>query len=37
MISDKRFRQLEIVVDDAYEIEMNKKTVKYTLPVSSTL
>ena len=33
MINDKRFRQLEIVVDDAYEIEMNKKTVKYTLPV----
>ena len=33
MVNDKLFRQLEIVVDDAYEIEMNKKTVKYTLPV----
>ena len=33
MVNDKRFRQLNIVVDDAYEIEMNKKTVKYTLPV----
>ena len=33
MFNDKRFRQLEIVVDDAYEVEMNKKTVKYTLPV----
>ena len=33
MVNDKRFRQLEIVVDDAYEVEMNKKTVKYTLPV----
>ena len=33
MVNDKRFRQLDIVVDDAYEIEMNKRTVKYTLPV----
>ena len=33
MVNDKRFRQLDIVVDDAYEIEINKKTVKYTLPV----
>ena len=33
MVNDKRFRQLDIVVDDAYEIEMNKKTVNYTLPV----
>ena len=33
MVNDKRFRQLDIVVDDAYEIEMNKTTVKYTLPV----
>ena len=33
MVNDKRFRQLDIVVNDAYEIEMNKKTVKYTLPV----
>ena len=33
MVNDKRFRQLDIVVDDAYEIEMSKKTIKYTLPV----
>ena len=33
MVNDRRFRQLDIVVDDAYEIEMNKKIVKYTLPV----
>ena len=33
MVNDKRFRQLDIVVDDAYEIEMSKKIVKYTLPV----
>ena len=33
LVNDKRFRQLDIVVDDAYEIELNKKTVKYTLPV----
>ena len=33
MINDKRFRQLDIVIDDAYEIEMSKRTVAYTLPV----
>ena len=33
MVNDKQFRQLDIVVDDAYDIEMNKKMVKYTLPV----
>ena len=33
MVNDRRFRQLDVVVDDAYEIEMNKKTVTYTLPV----
>ena len=33
MINDKRFRQLDIVVDDAYEIEMRKRTVAYKLPV----
>ena len=33
MVNDKRFRQLDIVVDDAYEIEMKKKIVKHTLPV----
>ena len=27
MVNDRRFRQLNVVVDDAYEIEMNKKTV----------
>ena len=33
MVNDRRFRQLDVVVEDAYEIEMNKKTVTYTLPV----
>ena len=33
MVNDRRFRQLDVVVDDAYEIEMNKKTVTYTLTV----
>ena len=33
LVNDRRFRQLDVVVDDAYEIEMNKKTVTYTLPV----
>ena len=33
MVNDRRFRQLDVVVDDAYEIEINKKTVTYTLPV----
>ena len=33
MVNDRRFRQLDVVVDDAYKIEMNKKTVTYTLPV----
>ena len=33
MVKDSRFRQLDIVVDDAYEIEMSKRTVTYTLPV----
>ena len=33
MVNDRRFRQLDVVVDDAYEIEMNKKTVTYPLPV----
>ena len=33
MVNDGRFRQLDVVVDDAYGIEMNKKTVTYTLPV----
>ena len=29
----KRFRQLDIVTEDAYEIEKNKRVVKYTLPL----
>ena len=33
MVNDRRFRQLDVVVDDAYKIEMNKKTLPYTLPV----
>ena len=33
MVNDRRFRQPDVVVDDAYEIEMNKNTVTYTLPV----
>ena len=33
MVNDRRFRQLDVVVDDAYEIDMNKKTVTYALPV----
>ena len=33
MVNDRRFRQLDVVVDDAYKIEMNKKTDTYTLPV----
>ena len=33
MVNDGGFRQLDVVVDDAYEAEMNKKTVTYTLPV----
>ena len=33
MVNDRRFQQLDVVIDDPYEIEMNKKTVTYTLPV----
>ncbi len=33
MINDRRFRHLEVVIDDAYEREMNKRTVTYALPV----
>ena len=33
LISNKRFRQLDVVTDDAYEIEMNKSVVKYDLPL----
>ncbi len=31
LINNKRFPQLVVVTDDAYEIEMNKSFVKYTL------
>ena len=33
MVNDRRFRQLDVVVDNAYEIAMNKKTVTYALLV----
>ncbi len=33
MINDRRFRQLDVVVDNAYEIEMSKRTVTYALPI----
>ena len=33
LINNKRFRQLDVVTEDAYEIEMNKSVVKHTLPL----
>ena len=33
LINNKRFRQLEVVTDKAYEIEMSKGVVTYTLPL----
>ena len=33
LINNKRFRQLEVVTDNAYEIEMSKGVVTYTLPL----
>ena len=33
LINNKRFRQLDVVTDDAYEIELNKQVVKYTFPL----
>ena len=33
LINNKRFRQLDVVTDNAYEIELNKQVVKYTLPL----
>ena len=33
LINNKRFRQLDVVTEDAYEIEMNKSVVEYTLPL----
>ena len=33
LINNTRFRQLEVVTDNAYEIEMSKGVVTYTLPL----
>ena len=33
LIDKKRFRQLDVVTEDAYETEMKKSVVKYTLPL----
>ena len=33
LVSNKRFRQLDVVTADAYDIEMNKSVVKYDLPL----
>ena len=33
LISNKRFRQLDVVTADAYEVTSNKSVVKYTLPL----
>ena len=33
LINNKRYRQLDIVTDNAYEVEMSKGVVKYTLPL----
>ena len=33
LINNKRFRQMDVVTEYAYEIEMNKSVVKYTLPL----
>ena len=32
-INSNRFRQLDVITEDTYEIEMNKSVVKYTLPL----
>ena len=32
MINNRRFRQLDVVVDNAYEVVMNKRSVTYALP-----
>ena len=32
-INNRRFRQLDVVTDDVYEIEMAKKKVEYNLPI----
>ena len=33
LINNKRFRQLDVVTENAYEIETRKNTVKYELPL----
>ena len=33
LINSKRFRQLDVVTDTAYEVQMSKRVVKYTLPL----
>ena len=33
LINNKRFRQLDVVTDNAYEVEMSKRVVKYILPL----
>ena len=33
LVNNRRFRQLDVVVDDAYDIEMSKRTVTYALPI----
>ena len=33
LVNGRRFRQLDVVVDYAYEIEMSKRTVTYALPI----
>ena len=32
LVNNRRFRQLDVVVDNAYEVETDKKVVKYKLP-----
>ena len=32
LINNRRFHQLDVVVDNAYEVEMEKKVIKYSLP-----
>ena len=34
IINNSRFRKLDVVVDDVYEIEMNKNSVTFALPVN---
>ena len=33
LMNNKRFRQLDVVTENAYEIETRKNTVKYELPL----